>query len=178
MSTVLYGAISRKRVEAPADESTNKAAPGLKTYTDILAALLPSEALAAFHVVLTLAESGTSANEADIISQSDGHLVFYSFVGSALALYLIGRVRHLQNPKDFGGDVFRSAIPAFAMAIWILIERPDFVPVAAEWSSTARIIVAVLGPILLGAAAAALGVRAHKQKPFDADPNDTKQVTT
>src|SRR3954447_10365144 len=52
MSALLYGTVTRKRDEAPRGKSTDAAAPGVKTYVDSLAALVPAEVLLIHGLVL------------------------------------------------------------------------------------------------------------------------------
>src|SRR5437762_8580560 len=53
VSTLLYGAVTRKREEAESGKSTNEKPPGLSTYVDALAALVPAEVLALHAVVIS-----------------------------------------------------------------------------------------------------------------------------
>ena len=61
MSTLAYAAMTRKREEAQPGTSTTSHAPGLKTYVDALAALVPAEVLTAHGAVLTFTTTTTTA---------------------------------------------------------------------------------------------------------------------
>lgn len=52
MSTLAYAALTAKRQTTSAGESTTSGQPGMKTYVDVLAALVPAEVLAAHAAVL------------------------------------------------------------------------------------------------------------------------------
>ena len=48
MSSLAYGMLTARRVAAPSGKSQTEAAPGIRTYVNTLAALVPGEALALY----------------------------------------------------------------------------------------------------------------------------------
>ena len=72
MSSFGYGYVTAKRVTAPAGQSQTTAIPGMSTYIDTLAALVPAEALALYAVVVapnvinTVSVSGKTATVVSI----------------------------------------------------------------------------------------------------------------
>ena len=54
MSTIVYGALERKREEALPNTSSSQQPPGLTAYVDALSALVPAEVLALHAALLPL----------------------------------------------------------------------------------------------------------------------------
>jgi hypothetical protein len=97
MSSFGYGYVTAKRVAAPAGRSQTTAIPGMSTYIDTLAALVPAEALALYaavvapNVINTVSVSGKTATVV-----SDSTLLGWSCAGLLIlsaGLYIAGRVK-------------------------------------------------------------------------------------
>jgi hypothetical protein len=137
--------------------------PGLRTYVDVFAALVPAEVLAAFAFLLpvftTTDVTTGGAADSGTISISEPTAALWAFWGLAVAsalLYVFGRLFRLDKL-----DIARILIPPLAFIGWIMLQHPVVFAAAGgpEWSTGERTVVAVVLAIVLSAAAASL---AHK----------------
>src|SRR4051794_7364855 len=91
MSTLAYGALTRKREEAAPDQSTTTAPPGVKTYVDALTALVPAEILAlhAFIISVTTKTEKNAAGESvtTITDPATLKWVFWALLILSVVLY-------------------------------------------------------------------------------------------
>ena len=150
-----------KRTAAPAGQSQTAAAPGMGTYLDTLAALVPAEALALYAgFVIPYTTKTTSVHGTDVTVISDPALLQWSCAGLlALSglLYLVGRQQVLFSPLD----VLRFFISPMAFAGWMLVQNPG---VWDSWwpgsSVGERTVIAAFAAVLLGVAANLLGQQA------------------
>jgi hypothetical protein len=177
MSTLVYGALTRKREEAkPGTSLASKAAtatngaspPGLNTYIDALAALVPAEVLGAHAVLLPYftTEITTDTNEiATKLSDNAAAVlpwVFLALIALSIILYWFG---HTGQRRD-NWDWLRMLIPPAAFIGWAMLQPLSmFDAVAPAWEQGIRIAVAVIGGLMLGLLAASLAKRADEQKP-------------
>jgi hypothetical protein len=161
MSSLIYGIVTAKRSVAPAGQSQSDAAPGMGTYVDTLAALVPAEALALYAgFVVPYTTQTVSVDGEDMTVISDPRLLQWSCVGllalSSL-LYLVGRRRVLLKPSD----LLRLFIPPTAFTGWMLVQNPG---VWDSWwpgsSLGERTVVAAFAAVVLGVAASLLGQQA------------------
>jgi hypothetical protein len=165
MSTLLYGALTRKREDALEGTSTKDQPPGVNTYVDALAALVPAEVLALHAVVISLA---TETKDGTTTITAGDQLVFWFWfltLGAA-ALYVVG-LRKIPS----GWDWVRMMIPAFAFVGWSMLQpttvfdgwAPKF---DVDWRWTLGLALAAV----LGAAAGILGLKADAQRPNPPSP--------
>ncbi len=158
MSSLVYGIVTAKRTAAPAGQSQATAAPGLGTYVDTLAALVPAEALAVYAgVVVPYSTKTVSALGKNMTVISDPSLLEWSCAGllalSSL-LYLVGRQQVPFNPSD----VLRLFIPPMAFTAWMLVQNPGVWDVWWPGSSIGeRTVIAAFAAVVLGIAASLLG---------------------
>ena len=89
MSSIAYGALTRKRQEAPANTSTLDEPPGLKTYVDTLAALVPAEVLAAHAAFMTIATS-TAGGKTALTHPGTLKVAFWAPLGLSFVFYVVG----------------------------------------------------------------------------------------
>lgn len=54
MSTLAYASLTRRREQAPRGESMRNAPPGVNSYVDALAALVPAEVLSVHALILAV----------------------------------------------------------------------------------------------------------------------------
>jgi IPT/TIG domain len=163
MSSLVYGVIKGKRVAAPAKQSRTTASPGIGTYVDTIAALVPAEALAIYAgVVIPYATHTSSLNGKKVTVISNPGLLGWSCAGllalSSL-LYLVGR----KNPKlDWG--ILSVFIPPAAFAAWMLVQNPSVWDIWWPGSSIGeRAVITVFAAVLLGILANTLSVWADAQ---------------
>jgi uncharacterized membrane protein len=128
LSTVLYGSLTRKRIEAPPGLSATESPPGLGTYVDAMAALVPAEVLAAHAAIMAVAtdtrSDGGDTSQVVITSSSALVVAFWGLLVTSIALYFVGR-QAIPN----GLDWLRAAIPPFAFTAWMLLQKPTAIDV-------------------------------------------------
>lgn len=157
MSSFLYGALTRKREEANADKSDSEEAPGVGTYADALAALVPAEVLAIHAVVIDRATT-TKDGITTIVAPEQLVFWFWFLVVASIALYAAG----LQAvPK--GWDFVRALIPPVAFLGWTMLQPVtvfDALAVSgdADWRWTGGLAIAVI----VSAVSGWLGTKEHR----------------
>lgn len=167
MSTLAYGALTRKREDAPAETSTDTNPPGVKTYVDALAALVPAEVLVAHSIVIGYATE--VADDVTTITAPDQLAAFFWFFAALCpVLFLVG----LQKIPT-GWDYARMFVPSVAFLGWTLLQPATafdgiqswvkgFLPwFSADWRWTYGIMIA----IVVGIVAGLLGLVADKEPP-------------
>lgn len=163
MSTFAYAALTAKRQTSPAGASTTSGQPGMKTYVDVLAALVPAEVLAAHAAVLgftTKQERVHGKSETIITDPTSLKIAFWGLIGVCVVLYVLG---HAAKWKL--GDFLRVAIPPLAFVGWCMAQRSTAFDAVSKWNVDQRSVAAIIGALLLGALAAALSYRADAQDP-------------
>ena len=163
MSTLAYAKFTSKRDEATANESTSTEPPGVSTYVDALAALVPAEVLTLHAVILTV----TTKTEGSVTSIIDGSTLSYAFYGLiVLAVVLYVGARLLDKKWD-KLDYLRVLIPPLSFVGWTMMQRATaFDAVApATLGEAARTVIALFLGVLLGLAATALAYKADQNNP-------------
>jgi hypothetical protein len=162
MSTVTYAALTTRREESAPRTSTNTAPPGVNTYVDAFAALVPAEVLA-LHAVILSATTRTADGKTEIIAQGT---LFWAFVGLVLlAIGLYVGYRLLAKKWD-RWDLLRMLIPPLAFVGWTMLQRATaFDAVFPSLSDAPRTVLALFLSVILGVLAAALAYKAD-QKPI------------
>lgn len=158
MSSFAYGALTRKREEAAADTSTDENPPGVKTYVDALAALVPAEVIAVHSIVISYAvamEDGSSTIRAP------EQLAFYLWFLLVLApAFFLGGLQRVPA----GWDYVRLLIPAVAFVAWTLLQpMTAFDGVAPGFSPDWRWALGLAVASVIGLVAGALGMVADRQ---------------
>lgn len=164
MSSLAAGALARKRQEAAANESTQTGnSPGLKTYVDTLAALVPAEVLAAHAAILSFTtktmQSRTGQNAATITEQGTLKIAFWALCILSVMFYIAGfQKRTAGLPAILG-----ALVPPLAFVGWTMAQHVTAFD--AVWPHTAeatRSLIVVLGAVVLGLVATALPLAANK----------------
>jgi cellobiose-specific phosphotransferase system component IIC len=166
MSSLAYGALTRKREEAQPGRSTDDESPGLKTHIDALAALVPAEVLAAHAAVLSFTtETTESPNGEKTTSITDAatlRWVFVALLALSIAFYIGGHLRKSWDKWDW----LRMLIPPAAFVGWTMAQKATaFDAVAPGWTSNTRYAAAIIGAIVLGGLAALLSGKADEKTP-------------
>lgn len=182
MSTLAYGALTRKREEAPPGESVSRRSPGLNTHIDALAALVPAEMLAAHAAVLSFTtETNETADGEKTTSITDAatlRWVFWALVALTVAFYIGGHLRRVGGQMWKGWDRWdwlRMLIPAGAFVGWTMAQKATaFDAVAPDWSSNTRYAMAIIGAIVLGGLATLLSATADQQNPKETKARQTE----
>lgn len=164
MSTIAYAAITEKREEAEPGTSTRKASPGVGTYIDAIAALVPAEVLT-LHAIIISVTTGTDG-KIEGPAQSTLFAAFYGLVGLSLVLYVATRL--MQRKWDQKLDYFRMFIPPLAFVCWTMLQRATAFDAAfPRLEASARTVIALFAAVLLGLAASALAFRADQRNPAE-----------
>jgi hypothetical protein len=167
MSALVYGAVTRKRDEAAAGDSTKTAPPGVKTYVDALAALVPAEVLVlhAFMVEVTTETKKVDGEAVTTITDPDAlAATFWVCIFLAILLFFFGRMainnRHLEK-----SDVLRGLIPAAAFVLWAILQKSTAWDAVSpdSLSEGSRALIGAAGALVLGGFAALLGMKLNAQ---------------
>lgn len=180
MSTLLYASLTRQRERAPAHTSTgvsaaeavvaadatddekaaaaDKGKPGVSTFVDAMAALVPAEVLLAHGLLIELGTSTKKNGDETVTTITEpGALkaLFVVLAVTALALYVIV---HLSSWQKI--DFVRMLFPPLAFAAWTMLQKATmFDAWAPNWSQIARLGTAAVVTLLVGALAKALADR-------------------
>lgn len=162
MSTLVYAQLTSRRENAKPDES-GVALPGVQSYVDIFAALVPSEVLLAHAAVLsftTTTEKSPDGGTMTTITQP-GTLkgVFVALLLLSILLYVAGHLRHWDR-LDFA----RMFIPPLAFVGWTMLQKATaFDAFAPGLGQASRDAIAVIGAVVLGVFAALLAYQADQK---------------
>ncbi len=162
MSTLTYAALTTNRELAQPDTSTSTSPPGVKTYVDALAALVPVEVLTLHAVIISV--TTTTTDQTTKISEV-GTLTgaFYGLIALSVVLYVAPRLI-AGNWELF--DYFRAAIPPLAFTGWTMLQRTTAFDAAfPDMAGATRTVIALFLGVLLGLVAAALAYRADQRNP-------------
>lgn len=173
MSTLAYAALTTKRDDAQPNTSTSTSAPGVRTYVDAIAALVPAEVLTLHALMLTSATQVTTTQNKvtqTTIGENAVGPFFWAFVGLILlsiALYAIPRIR---DKKWDRLDWFRSSIPPLAFVGWTMLQRTTGFDAAVAYFSfppndLSRTYIGLFLAVVLGLAATSLAYMADQKTP-------------
>ena len=165
MSVVAYAALTTKREEAAPGTSTGTNPPGVRSYVDALAALVPTEVLTLHALVLavtTATTPETSAKGGTLTTITDAESLSWAFVGlivTSIALYVVPRFRKWDRL-----DYFRALVPPVAFVAWTMLQRATaFDAVAPRLEPAPRTVIGLFVAMLVAGLAAVLAVRADQK---------------
>jgi hypothetical protein len=162
VSTFAYAAITARREASSPGKSMTEQPPAMKTYIDVLAALVPAEVLAAHAAVLTFTTKsikGADGKTATTITDPTSLKVsFWGLIAVSVVLYVAGHAKSWD-----GWDFLRVAIPPVAFAGWCMAQRTTAFDSVASWSLNTRSVIAIIGALALGAVATALSYKADQK---------------
>lgn len=160
MSTLAYAQLTNMRdLATPGTSSTTS--PGVGTYADTLAALVPAEVLSV-HALVISATTEMMNNGTIITDMSTLKLAFWGFILVSIGFYIV--------PRWFGGrldrlDFLRVLIPPLAFIGWTMLQRTTAFDAAfPSVTATQRTVIGLFLAIVLAAGAAAFAYSAD-QKP-------------
>ena len=171
MSTVSFGALTTRREKSDSGTSKSDQPPGLNSYIDVLAALVPAEVLAIHAVIIAAVTTTNQRGQTEITQPATLRLAFWLLVGLAMALFVLGRqlaptpaaVRQQAGAsvprwqRLEWQDLIRIVIPPAAFVGWTLLEPTSVWNVVdASMSSGTRMLIAMVGAVLLAAVTKAL----------------------
>ncbi len=159
MSTIAFAAFTNSRENAQPGTSSSSNPPGVSTFVDALAALVPAEVLT-LHAVFLSVTTSTAEKVTTITDAGTLKWAFAGLIALSIVLYVVPR---LKNWDVF--DYMRVAIPPLAFVAWTMLQRSTaFDAIAPSLKDAPRTVVALFLAVLLGIAAAALARKAD-QKP-------------
>lgn len=182
MSTLAYAQLTNAREAAPPGTSMSTGKPGIQTYMDAFAALVPAEVLTLHALVISVTTeipkaagagaaaaastaSAASAAAARIIPEAVATLTysFWGLVAASAALYAA--------PRLMGGhwdrlDWLRMLIAPLAFVGWTMLQRTTAFDAAfPDLQQAPRTVMALFLGATLGAITAALAQQADKKPP-------------
>ena len=177
MSTIAYAQLTNVREASAPGTTTTTGAPGMKTYVDAVAALVPAEVLTLHALVISYATrtvqqpvvnaSGKMETVTTILPDATETLriAFWVLVVFSALLYIM--------PRYIGGkwdkfDWIRVAIAPLAFFCWTMLQRTTaFDVVFPGIASIPRTVSAFLLAAFLGAVAGGLAMRADAKQTTD-----------
>ena len=159
MSTIAFAAFTNRRENAQPGTSSSSNPPGVSTFVDALAALVPAEVLT-LHAVFLSVTTSTAEKVTTITDAATLKWAFAGLIALSIVLYVVPR---LKNWELF--DYVRVAIPPLAFVGWTMLQRSTaFDAIAPSLKDAPRTVVGLFLAVLLGVVAAALARKAD-QKP-------------
>jgi hypothetical protein len=170
VSTIAYAQLTNVREASKPGTSTTTGSPGLKTYIDAFAALVPAEVLTLHALVIAAttktaqtavtAAAATTETATTIPPEAVGtlQLAFWGLVLMSIALYVA--------PRYFGGkwdkfDWVRVTIAPLAFFGWTMMQRTTAFDAAfPAMGSIPRTVAALFLGAVLGAVTAGLAMKA------------------
>lgn len=162
MSTLAYAALTTRREQAVPNTSRKQSPPGVGTYVDALAALVPAEVLTLHAVILSVTTKTDKATTQIIAPET----LFWAFFGLIVLSALFYVTPRLLARKWDRLDYVRMAIPPLAFVGWTMLQRATaFDAVCTSLAAAPRTVLALFLGVLLGLAAAALAYKADQKQP-------------
>lgn len=163
MSTLMYAAMTHRRQAAQPLRSTSDQPPGVGTYVDALAALVPAEVLSVHAALLTFTTDTVVQDGKPVVTITEPKTLAWAF----WALLLLSVVVYVAAPGKMAElDWARASIAPFAFVGWTMLQKATaFDAVAPGLAPAPRNAIAVIGAVVLGLAASALAARADRQEP-------------
>lgn len=162
MSTLAYARLTTAREASPPGSSTSTSPPGVRTYVDALAALVPAEVMTlhALFLSVTTKVEGTTTTITDPDALRFG---FFGLLVVSVGLYAAPRLLARSWERL---DWLRILIPPLAFVGWTMLQRSTaFDAVLPGVPDASRTVAAVLLAIVLGVLASALAYRADQADP-------------
>jgi hypothetical protein len=159
MSTLAYAALTTPRTRGESGAGAGGLSPGVKTYVDALAPLVPAEVLA-LHAVIVTATTKTTDGKTEITAPETLAWAFVGLVVLSLGIY-VGFRGVLKKWERW--DWVRVLIPPSAFVAWTMLQRATaFDAVYPDMSDATRMVVALFLSVVLGIAAPMLTYKANQ----------------
>jgi hypothetical protein len=160
MSTYAYAKLSTTRDQQPPGESTRDKPPGVATYVDILAGLVPAEVLTIHALVI----SGVTTAEQGATKINDEGALVLGFWGLMVLSVVIFAAGHVGRKWKFL-DLPRAFIAPTAFWAWTMLQPVSAFDAVASWSTGIRLVLGALAAAMLAALAGIVAVRSDKNPP-------------
>lgn len=162
MSTLAYAAFTTKREQAAPNTSTSQSPPGVSTYVDAFAALVPAEVLTLHALILPV--TTRTVNAATEITHPG--TLSWAFLGLLLLSVVLYVAPRLVAGKWDRLDYLRTAIPPLAFVGWTMLQRATaFDAVFPNLAEAPRTVGALFLGVVLGLVAVALAYKADQKNP-------------
>jgi hypothetical protein len=161
MSTLAYAQLTNKRDAAvPGTSETNS--PGVRSYVDALAALVPAEVLTLHALIISYTTTIGNDQTTAISDAGTLYWAFWVLICFSAGFYLAPRILDHKLDK---WDGIRTFIPPFAFAAWCMLQRTTaFDAVYPSIPSAPRSVAGLFLAVVLGSAATALAYKADQKK--------------
>ena len=170
MSTIAYAQLTNAREAAPSGTSTTTSSPGLRTYIDAFAALVPAEVLTLHALVVAAtttvvpATKDAEASTSIVVGQA-GTLCFAFWGMVALSIILFAVPRYVGGKMD-KFDGIRIAIAPLSFVGWTMLQRATAFDAAfPNVEAVPRTVIALFLGAVLGGVTAALALKADAKTP-------------
>lgn len=162
MSTFAYARLTTVRERGKPRTTKKESPPGVNTYVDALAALVPSEVLS-LHAVILSVTTRTVGATTEIIDSATLSWAFFALLLLSAVFYVASRLLARQWDRL---DYLRMAIPPLAFIGWTMLQRATaFDAVYPGLAEAPRTVGALLLGVVLGLAAAGLANKADEKIP-------------
>ncbi len=162
MSTLAYAAFTTKREQGAPNTTTSQSPPGVSTYVDAFAALVPAEVLTLHGLILPVTTKTVNATT-EITQPGTLSWAFFGLLLLGVVLYAAPR---LVAGKWDRLDYLRTAIPPLAFVGWAMLQRATaFDAVFPNLAEAPRTVGALFLGVVLGLVAAALAYKADQKNP-------------
>ncbi len=151
MSIIAYAALTSKRLSVtPRRASTGEQQPGIRTYVDTLASLIPGEILALHAAIIS-------------VVADPPWWVLLVLVALCILAYIVGRVTAKEGGKLEPEDAARALIPVAAFVVWTMLITPS--AFGADWldSVTRRLLGVILAAVVILFAALLNSLLLHRK---------------
>lgn len=171
MSSVAFGALTTRREQSGSGTSKSEQPPGLNSYIDILAALVPAEVLAIHALIIATVTKTNPQGQIQITDPATLRWAFWLLIGLSMVLFILGRrpvptPRAVRQQSDGTAswwqrlewqDLIRLLIPPAAFVGWTMLEPTSvWNAVAPSVSSGMRMLIPMVGAVFLAAVTKAL----------------------
>ena len=161
MSTFAYATLTSKREKAQPGQS-EATSPGVQTYVDALASLVPAEVLSVHAVMLTFTTDTDGQGVTKITQPGALQFVFWALVVLSMVIYVSGKWKQWDQRWGY----IRVLIPPLAFVGWTMLQKSTaFDAVAPGMNSALRDAIAIIGAVVLGIIAAQLAYKADQRQP-------------
>jgi hypothetical protein len=161
MSTLAYASLTTSR-EAAAPGTSITTSPGVGTYIDAFAALVPAEVLTLHALIISYTMQ--TRGHATMIIAGDEPILRFSFWGLIVLSMILYAGPRLFARKWDGWDFLRVLIPPLAFMGWTMLQKMTaFDAVYPELGETVRTIIALFLGVVLGLAAVALAYEVDRK---------------
>lgn len=159
MSTLAYAGLTTRREQAASKKSGGQSSPGVGTYIDAFAALVPAEVLTVHAVIISLTTKTVDA-VTEIVELGTLFWAFFGLILLSVFFYVFPRlVSRTWDRLDY----VRMVIPPLAFIGWTMLQRTTaFDAIFPSLSVVPRMVIALFLGVILGVVALSLAKKADQ----------------